>query len=72
MDELIRLISQILDTLFDFTTEINRTNPFRDALKGVKQDNKLSQAFLAKKNIQIIQNGLRAGVYKMSQKICYW
>ena len=41
---------------------------FRDALKGVKQDNKLSISFFSKQNIQIIQNGLRSGVHKMSQK----
>ena len=60
------------DTLFGLydRNKSNKTS-FRDALKGVKQDNKLSQAFFSKENIQIIQNGLRAGVYKMSQKICY-
>jgi hypothetical protein len=40
---------------------------FRDALKGSKQSNDLSDAFFGSKNIQIVQNGLRAGVYKMSQ-----
>ena len=38
---------------------------FRDALKGTKEENELSNAF-SKQNIQIVQNGLRAGVYKMS------
>ena len=40
---------------------------FRDALKGTKEDNQLSNLFFSKNNIQIVQNGLRAGVYKMSQ-----
>jgi len=40
---------------------------FRDALKGVKQTNALSTAFFSRENIQIVQNGLRAGVYKMSE-----
>jgi len=39
---------------------------FRDALKGSKEENELSNAFFSKQNIQIVQNGLRAGVYKMS------
>lgn len=39
---------------------------FRDALKGTKEENELSNAFFSKQNIQIVQNGLRAGVYKMS------
>tara|TARA_Y100000741_G_C18205119_1_gene539303 strand:- start:151 stop:651 length:501 start_codon:yes stop_codon:yes gene_type:complete len=57
------------DTLFGLydKNKSNKTS-FRDALKGVKQDNSLSKTFFSKENIQIIQNGLRAGVYKMSQK----
>lgn len=51
--------------LFD-RTKSNKTS-FRDALKGVKQDNELSNYFFSKENIQIVQNGLRAGVYKMSK-----
>jgi|UniRef100_A0A6C0BXQ0 hypothetical protein len=57
------------DTLFGLydKNKSNKTS-FRDALKGVKQDNNLSLAFFSKENLQIIQNGLRAGVHKMSQK----
>ena len=45
----------------------NKTS-FRDALKGSKEESPLSSAFFSKENVQIIQNGLRAGVYEMSDK----
>ena len=55
------------DSLFKlFDRNANHKTSFRDALKGVKQDNELSAHFFSKENIQIVQNGLRAGVYKMS------
>ena len=50
--------------LYDKTK--TRKSSFRDALKGSKEENELSNAFFSKENIQIVQNGLRAGVYKMS------
>jgi hypothetical protein len=48
-------------------TKTTKTS-FRDALKGSKEENELSNAFFSKENIQIVQNGLRAGVYKMSNE----
>ncbi len=39
---------------------------FREALTGNHEDSVLSIAFFSKKNIQIIQNAIRAGVYKKS------
>lgn len=39
---------------------------FREALTGNYEDSPLSLAFFSKKNIQIIQNAIRAGVYKKS------
>jgi len=44
----------------------NKPTEYRDAMIGVWEDNLLSQAFFSEKNIQIIQNGIRAGVHKMS------
>jgi hypothetical protein len=44
----------------------NKTTEFREAVGGVWESNVLSQVFFSEENIQIIQNGLRAGVYKMS------
>jgi hypothetical protein len=44
----------------------NKTSEYRDALGGIWEDNVLSKAYFSKENVQIIQNGLRAGVYSMS------
>jgi hypothetical protein len=41
---------------------------FRDALTGNWEDTPLSLAFFSSKNIQIIQNAIRAGVYKKSEE----
>jgi hypothetical protein len=39
---------------------------YRDALSGIWEDSILSNAFFSKENIQIVQNGIRAGVYAKS------
>lgn len=39
-----------------------------DAMKGNWQRTQLSDAFFSPQNIQILQNGIRAGVYNMSNK----
>lgn len=44
----------------------NKTTEYREALTGTWENNLLSQLFFSKENIQIIQNAIRAGVYKMS------
>ena len=44
----------------------NQCVTFRDATKGLWDDTSLSIAFFSLQNIQIIQNGIRAGVYKRS------
>lgn len=44
-------------------------NGFRDAMIGNWYDTILSNAFFSQQNIQTIQNGLRAGVYKRSNGI---
>ena len=44
----------------------NKATEFREAIGGIWESNVLSQVFFSEGNIQIIQNGLRAGVYKMS------
>lgn len=55
------------NALFNLYDKTKTTkSSFRDALKGTKEENELSNAFFSKQNIQIVQNGLRAGVYKMS------
>jgi hypothetical protein len=44
----------------------NKATEFREAIGGIWESNVLSQVFFSEGNVQIIQNGLRAGVYKMS------
>jgi hypothetical protein len=44
----------------------NKASEYREALVGTWENNALSDVFFSAANIQIIQNGLRAGVYEMS------
>lgn len=44
----------------------NKATEYREALVGTWENNTLSNIFFSAENIQIIQNGLRAGVYAMS------
>jgi hypothetical protein len=44
----------------------NNATEYRNALSGIWESNILSDLFFSEKNVQTIQNGLRAGVYKMS------
>lgn len=57
------------DARFDMYEKIavkNKSSEYRDSLAGILEDNLLSQVFFSSGNIQIIQNGLRAGVYELS------
>lgn len=45
----------------------NKASNYFDALTGNLEWNVLAQVFFSAENIQIIQNGLRAGVYMMSE-----
>ena len=44
----------------------NKSTPYREALAGTWEDNIMSKAYFSEENVQILQNGLRAGVYQMS------
>jgi hypothetical protein len=44
----------------------NQCVTFRNATEGLWTSNSLSQAFFSEQNIQILQNGIRAGVYQRS------
>lgn len=44
----------------------NKATDYYSALDGNLESNILSQIFFSAKNIQILQNGIRAGVYAMS------
>ena len=44
----------------------DKSSEYRDSVKNVHEETLLNQLFFSAENIQILQNGLRAGVYKMS------
>tara|TARA_B100000513_G_C11897952_1_gene184527 strand:- start:1275 stop:1820 length:546 start_codon:yes stop_codon:yes gene_type:complete len=44
----------------------NKSTEYRNPVKNIFEDNILSKLYFSQENIQILQNGLRAGVYKMS------
>jgi hypothetical protein len=57
------------DTVFKMQERIgvrNTATNYYEALNGTWEDNLLSNTFFSAANIQILQNGIRAGVYKMS------
>ena len=45
----------------------NKATKYRDALSGLQEESVLANLYFSEENIQIIQNGLRAGVYEMSK-----
>ena len=48
----------------------NKASEYRDALAGMQESSVLATYYFSEANVQILQNGLRAGVYEMSnQKI---
>lgn len=58
------------DVQFKFAERVaikNKATEYRGAIAGEWEDNLLSRTFFSAENIQIIQNGIRAGVYKMSK-----
>jgi hypothetical protein len=54
--------------LYDKITLDNQCSTFYGAMTGNFTDSPLSNAFFSKENLQIIQNAIRAGVYKKSNK----
>ena len=55
-------------TLFEMYDKIpaNQCVTFRNPTEGLWTDTDLSQVFFSQQNIQILQNGIRAGVYHRS------
>ena len=55
-------------TLFEMYDKIpaNQCVTFRNPTEGLWTDTYLSKAFFSQQNIQMLQNGIRAGVYKKS------
>jgi hypothetical protein len=64
----INIKSQNVSTLFQMYDKIpaNQCSTFRNATEGLWDETPLSLAFFSHQNIKIIQNGIRAGVYKRS------
>lgn len=46
----------------------NKSTEYRDPLAGLTEESLLSKVYFSEENVQILQNGLRAGVYEMSGK----
>ena len=59
-----------ISKLFDIYDRIpaNQCTTFREPTLGQWDETSLSNAYFSKENIQIIQNGIRAGVYKKSNQ----
>lgn len=64
----VNIMSPDTNALFAMKDKINavENTDFRQAMTGNWYDTKLSDAFFSRQNIQALQNGLRAGVYKIS------
>ena len=45
-----------------------KASAYREAFTGNRESNNLAIAFFSKKNVQMVQNGIRAGVYERSGK----
>ena len=59
------------DIRFRMTEKIaikNKATEYREAITGLQEDNLLAKVYFSEGNIQILQNGIRAGVYEMSGK----
>jgi hypothetical protein len=52
--------------LYDKIPSDTKGTTFHDAMIGNFSESNLSRAYFSANNIEIIQNGIRAGVYKMS------
>lgn len=64
----VNIMSPDTNALFAMKDKIHAVEnmDFRQAMTGNWYDTKLSDAFFSRQNIQALQNGLRAGVYKRS------
>lgn len=62
------MIQPNTENLFNLYDKIpvHQIATIRNPIKGVWEENTLSKVFFSKENIRIIQNGIRAGVYKLS------
>ena len=54
--------------MFERVAVRNKATDYRGAVNGVWEETQLSRLFFSADNIQILQNGIRAGVYRMSDQ----
>ena len=54
-------------SLYDQIPMSDKSSEFREAMTGTNTSSNLSSAFFSKENIQIIQNAIKSGVYKLSK-----
>lgn len=59
--------SDILFKMKEQVSHENKSTDYNEAIKGEIEDNILAKVFFSKENIDILQDGLRAGVYNMSE-----
>jgi len=67
----VNILGPNIDDRFAMTDRIPLSSTkysFRDAMTGNWYDTQLSNAFFSGRNIQIVQNGIRAGVYNKSNR----
>lgn len=65
----INIVTPSLDNLFNMKDKIPQESfDYREAVTGNWYKTKLSDLFFSKENIELLQNGIRAGVYKISNK----
>tara|TARA_B100001250_G_C19492260_1_gene653640 strand:+ start:241 stop:732 length:492 start_codon:yes stop_codon:yes gene_type:complete len=64
----INILHPNTNTLFNMFDKIpvNECTTYRDAMQGGWNETPLSDAFFSSQNIQILQNGIRAGVHNLS------
>ena len=64
----VNILDSTTNTVFTLQDKIpvRETTSYRDAMKGNFTDSKLSTTFFSAQNIKILQNAIKAGVYKKS------
>ena len=62
-------VNNALFSLYDRIPVNHKASAYTEALTGNFQDTLLSKAFFSAQNIQIIQNGIRAKIYKKTNRV---
>ena len=63
----INILGENTQYQFELFQNPGQPTTYNDAMTGNWNDSLLSKTFFSRENIQIIQNGIRAGVYKVSK-----